>query len=424
LNTKKVVEQNPELFVGIQNPDNMIEMYDYLLSNWNTSKRIDALVTLSEKEIQLINTGYIKDEDGDGEGFFTAILDMHIESGLSDEILSGTCGRWAVKCKAMEVARKAREFAEKQRQRALETARKAREFADKQRRAAADKARKASAWAKKQAEEAARKLAEARRKAAEKVKKNSEKVKTWVKNIDPKKVIGGVNKYNPVTAAMRNAVRGLVLWNIFGLATMLNQRSEQASRTKNKVINSYKLMGGKASKIKEAITKGAKRKPHLNKNARKIYESKGGSLGLLSITGMLSLASSWLIKVWKWIKEAGLNKMIPELVDKIPNGGRNNGGGNNGGGNNGGGNNGGGNNGGGNNGGGNNGGGNNGGGNNGGGNNEVKNRIGQDDSPDVPDEKKNKYLKPALIGGGVLLVSGGIGYYFYTKNNKLNGFQL
>ena len=399
-NTKKVVEQNPQLFVGIQNPENMVEMFNYALSNWNTASRIDSLLYLSEKEIDLIKKGYIIDDDGDGEGFFTAILDMHIEAGLREGILNGTCKSWQLKCIAENKLRQARELAEKLRKAAIEKANQAHEWANKQRREASEKARKLAEEAKRRVEETARKLAEARRKAAERLKDNYAKVKDRIKDINPKDVIGKVNKYNPVTIAMRNSLRLVLSVNLFGLATILSKRDETASRVSDKVLNMYKLMGGKEEKYYEAIKNGAKKKPVLNKKYRDQFNKKGGGLGEpVTIASSIALISAPLIAIWKWIKGAGLDELIPELVDKMPNGKEDDQPDEN--------------------------------------NNYLPDenndnylpdntKIGQDTGLDVDidtTEKKNKYLKPALIGGGLLLIAGGIGYYFYSKNS-LGSFQL
>ncbi len=125
---------------------------------------------------------------------------------------------------------------------------------------------------------------------------------------------------------------------MFGFATMFNSKKAKEKGVYEKVLKKYYDIGGEKDKIDKAIKAGAKKKPKLNRKIRKQLDSgklsgisglgefgefgefrEFGELGEpISIGAMISLASAPVIAAWKWIKDAGLDKLIEKIPDIIP----------------------------------------------------------------------------------------------------------
>jgi len=261
------------------NRDNIIEMLDYAISNWdNPNIRLDAVSALAEKEIELNKSGIIEDDDRDNdEGFFVAILDELLDSNEDEEILEGL-GRINFKKKKEDLKKK---------------------------------------WKKRRDD----------RKDKRQDRKDDRKDKRQDRKDDRKNNTGQnlhkINKFNPVTVGVRNALRTLLLMNAFGYATILNSRQARAFDNKktdssvcDKVTKMYYSLGGDKNKLYDAIKKGAKKRPLLNPKIKKQLDSgnfKGlqGELGeVASISLLLGSAGAYIIKIYKWIKSAGLDKLV------------------------------------------------------------------------------------------------------------------
>ena len=241
--TRDVIALNPQLIENQQNSKQMLEMYDYLIANWNSENRVSAIKILAQKEKELLIKGYINYDVSDldisdlteNAGFFSVLAELY-----EDEIneLDGLFS---------------------------------------------------------------------------KVKDKLKKVKDKLKTIIPK-----INKVNPLTIAIRNALRGLIQLNFLGVATSLSKPSSALTKVKKM----YKNMGGKESKLIQSITKGKKKKALFNKKMQRKLETgsfKGVGLGELgepfTIGGMLVACGTFFVKIWNWIKAAGLK--AKDIADKI-----------------------------------------------------------------------------------------------------------
>ncbi len=80
-------------------------------------------------------------------------------------------------------------------------------------------------------------------------------------------------------------------------------------------------MGGKESKLIQSISKGSKKKALFNKKMQKKLEAGGfkgvdlGELGEFAVAGLLGTCFAFFIKIWNWIKAAGLK--AKDIADKI-----------------------------------------------------------------------------------------------------------
>ena len=55
--TRDVIASKPELIENQQDANQMLQMYDYLLANWHTENRIQAIQILASKERELLKVG-------------------------------------------------------------------------------------------------------------------------------------------------------------------------------------------------------------------------------------------------------------------------------------------------------------------------------------------------------------------------------
>lgn len=262
--TRNVIAGNPDMFKTQQDTEQMLQMYDYLLANWNTENRVQAIQILANKEKELFKAGYINydisdlgiSDMADNSGFFSVLAELY-----EDEIneLNGFFSK--LKDKIHSTGKKIHDFHKKV------------------------------------------------------VKKHISVLK---------KVIPKLNKINPVTIAIRNALRGLFAINFLGIATSLNSKAAKSKGVLAKVQNMYKNMGGKNDKLMSAIKKGAKKKALFNKKMQRQVEAghfKGiGGLGMLgdggiTIGSLLTAAGAFLLKIWDWIKKAGLK--VKEVSKKL-----------------------------------------------------------------------------------------------------------
>lgn len=147
------------------------------------------------------------------------------------------------------------------------------------------------------------------------------KIKNGIKKITKKnievlkKVVPKLNRVNPLTIAVRNALRGLIAINFLGLASSLAHSQAKTKGLLAKVQKMYKNMGGKEAKLMAAIAKGKSKKALFNKKMQRQIEAgqfKGleglGELGDggITIASMLTAAGAFIAKIWSWIKQAGL----------------------------------------------------------------------------------------------------------------------
>jgi len=128
-----------------------------------------------------------------------------------------------------------------------------------------------------------------------------------------KQIFQVVNKYNPVTLAVRNAFRGLIALNFLGMASAMRGNAE----LQKKVDNMYKNMGGKLDSLHKTVLEGSKRKPLFNKEAEQ-FKGLGEPV---TIAAMLTSAGAFVLKVWTWMKETGIKavKVVKDnkLIDKV-----------------------------------------------------------------------------------------------------------
>ena len=265
--TRNVIASKPEMVENQQDAGQMLQMYDYLLANWNTENRIQAIQILASKERELLKNKHINYDYSDLQisdisehaGFFSVLEEL-----FEDEIneLNGFFS-----------------------------------------------------------------------KLGKKIKKTAHKVYNFHKKVVKKhisvlkKVLPKLNRVNPLTIAVRNALRGLIAINFLGIATSLGSSQAKQKGVLGKVQKLYKNMGGKESKLMSAIAKGRKKKPLFNKKMQRKLETgelKGfGELGEpFTIGGMLVAAGGFFLKIWDWIKKAGIkvkeaSKKISPIIKKI-----------------------------------------------------------------------------------------------------------
>ena len=142
---------------------------------------------------------------------------------------------------------------------------------------------------------------------------------------------------NPLTIIIRNALRGLLALNIFGMATKLNvgmlteQQAAAAGYNKSAWEDGVKAwknlkklfsnMGGSVSKLEKSIKHGSKLDvPELDTDTQlKVYaedEANETSLGFdpVSVGATVALCSSILTVIWDWVKK--IKTAIEEKKEK------------------------------------------------------------------------------------------------------------
>ena len=138
-------------------------------------------------------------------------------------------------------------------------------------------------------------------------------------------------KINPVTVAMRAALRGLISLNFIGLASRLNvglmtaeqataqgystAAWEKAKRAVDKLVKIFTKMGGKSDKILKSIVNGATKKPLFKKNlAGKKINIPDNDEGEASL-GWLATAAAVTAKVIGII--TSLWQLVASVVKKV-----------------------------------------------------------------------------------------------------------
>ncbi len=242
--TRNIIAEKPDMVKTQQDPEQMLQMFDYLSANWATN-RIQAIKVLAEKETELLKQGYIKYDFSDLSisdvseitGFFNALAEL-----FEDEIaqLDGLFSR----------------LKEKRELRKAENADKS--FKDKF-----------------------------------------------------KGFISKINNVNPITLAIRNALRGVLALNFLGVSSMIMANDIRSKAVLEKVKNMYKQMGGKEEKLMQTLNKAKTKKALFNKKAQQELEAgkfKGieGLNGAVTISSLLVSAGAFFLKIWKWIKEKGI----------------------------------------------------------------------------------------------------------------------
>ena len=277
-NIKQNLLQTKSYFVDNNLPNNeFIEMIDYAIQYWETDQRLMALALLADKEQELIANGTIVDaERGTNEsGYFVELYD-YLSKQEDKELGFVSLG---------ELGRASRQERQKKRQ----------ERKDK------------------------------RKDRREERKENRQERKEDRKENGDKR-LHNVNKFNPAMVVMRNAFRGLIALNMFGFATIFNSQKAKDKGVYDKVINNYYNLGGEKDKIDGAIKAGSKKKPIFNKKIRQQLDSGklsgiSGFEGLgepATIATLIASATAPILSAWKWIKEAGLDKVIEEIPNVIP----------------------------------------------------------------------------------------------------------
>jgi hypothetical protein len=268
--TRDAVAAKPSMVSSQQNASQIIEMYDYLIENWHTENKFKAIELLAEKEEELFEQGFINYDKSDlsisdtakHSGFFSLIAELYDDEideldglgQLYDDEQDGFSGR---------------------------------------------KERK-------------------ERRAKRKEKRKIRRAERGEKEGLFRKIVSKLNKVNPVTIAVRNALRGLIALNFLGMASVLSSENDKAKGVLEKVQKMYKTMGGKNDKLMKSIQNGSKRKALFNKKMQEKLESGTfkGTDGLgepISIGGMMVAAGAFFLKIWNWIKGAGL-----KVKEKIP----------------------------------------------------------------------------------------------------------
>jgi len=248
--TRNVIAEKPDMFETQQNAAQMLQMFDYLLGNWHLN-RFEAIKILAAKEKQLLRKGYISYDTSD-----LNISDVTESSGFfnalaelyEDEIdeLDGLFSK--IKERRAERKEKRQE-----------------------------------------------------RRAERKSKTFKEKFRGFISKI---------NKFNPVTLAVRNALRGVLALNFLGVATIMMKDDPRSKEVLEKVKKMYKTMGGKEDKLLKTLNKAKNRKALFNKKMQKDLEAgkfKGiDGLGeAMTIGGMMVAAGAFFLKIWNWVKGAG-----------------------------------------------------------------------------------------------------------------------
>lgn len=268
IKTRGIIASKPEIFTTQQDARQMLEMFDYLIENWDTD-RIRAIAVLAEKEMDLLSKGFISYDTSDlnisdvaeTSGFFSVLAELYEdEIDELDELNDELDGLF-------------------------------------------------------------KKLREKRKKKKELKKSLSKEEWKQHKKDKRRKIIGKLNKFNPLTLAVRNALRGLLALNLFGIATTMMRDDPKAKEVLAKVVRMYKTMGGKEDKLMQTLNKAKGRKALFNKKVQQEVEAgkfKGteGFGSTTAIGGMLLAAGKFLLKIWNWIKGAGF-KLKPEQIQKI-----------------------------------------------------------------------------------------------------------
>jgi hypothetical protein len=253
--TRNEIAKNPQLYSNQQNPGQLLEMFDYMLKNWdNKQNRVAAIKILAAKEKELLAKGYINYDRTDlsysnlveNTGIFSVLNELY-----NDEYLEGLLYGVFQKVGA--------------------------------------------------------KIKQAHQKRVEQAKK----------------VIPKLNKVNPATIAVRNALRGIIALNFLGIATSLSQTTPKAKEVLEKVKTMFKNMGGDEKKLLESIQNGAKKKPLFNKKMQEELETekygKESVSGLgepISIGALLVACGGFFLKIWNWIKGAGF-ELKPEQIENL-----------------------------------------------------------------------------------------------------------
>lgn len=79
IKSRYAISENPHKYEHIANPQMLVELYDYAIQYWNTDQRDRALAVLAQREEQLIEQGYIRQEGIAGLGklkFFTKLKEF------------------------------------------------------------------------------------------------------------------------------------------------------------------------------------------------------------------------------------------------------------------------------------------------------------------------------------------------------------
>lgn len=241
--TRDIIAEKPDMFLRQQDAEQMLQMFDYLLANWATN-RIQAIKVLADKETELLKQGYIKYDTSDLSISDVAETDgfFNALAELFEDEISQLDGLFS----------RLKEKIEK-------------------------------------------------RKEENKGKSFKEKFKGFISK---------ANKFNPVTLAVRNALRGLFALNFLGISSIITANEPRSKEVLAKVKNMYKNMGGKEDKLMQTLNKAKNRKALFNKKAQHDLEAgkfKGvEGLGSVTIASLLTAAGAFILKIWDWIKKAGI----------------------------------------------------------------------------------------------------------------------
>jgi len=296
MQTKQQIESNKAAFEAIQNPDNMLEMYNYAIDNWYKDSRDEALEVLAKKEKELIEQGKI-DLDGEKEGVFSNLRNVFVWE--EDEAFDGLGQTDENPDYVYEY------YYEDESGDTLD--------------GLFSKIKNKLKDVKKNVVKRRKKRVAARQERRKDRKENRAERKVKRRKVF-KKVVSKINKVNPATLAARSAFRGLVALNVFGLATILSSDNPKAKSVLTKVKNHYKLMGGNVSKLLQSIERGKRKKPLMNKEAKEAWKkNKIEGLGSFTVAGLIASAGAVLAKVWGWIKDAGISigSVAKKSVEKI-----------------------------------------------------------------------------------------------------------
>jgi hypothetical protein len=161
-----------------------------------------------------------------------------------------------------------------------------------------------------------------------------------------------LNKVNPATVIVRNALRALIALNFIGMASAMNAKPELHAKVEKLWLN----LGGDKSKLSQSISNGSNRKPLFGKKETKRFEedqtpyvpddSTDAPLvdastlvnddrfsdekisenqivieGLgepITIGASVTAAGALVMKIWNWMKGSGINivKKGQEIIEK------------------------------------------------------------------------------------------------------------
>jgi len=324
--TRDQIKKHPQVVSAIQNPADMLAMYDYQLEHWYRPSRAKAMDILAKKERELIESGELK-LNGESEGLFGLIDNLF---GWDEDVLFGL-GVDKVEREDYNYQYYIDGFGKTNRRKQRKEKREDR----KENRQEKREERKENRQEKREDRKENRKEKREERKENRQEKREDRKENRQErreerkkKGVTDKKTLHLFNVANPLAMAARTAFRGLVALNLFGMATIMSANTEKTKKVRENTLNRYYNAGGKKEKLLDAISKGANRKPLMNKELKAEFEKNKNKKAGFEMSGIgelgdpvtltaVAAASAILIPVAKEVAEAGIAiKEKKEVADE------------------------------------------------------------------------------------------------------------